>query len=296
MRYAQGRSGAEQLLRRDSGSVAEPCRSVVLDHGARTQHSVLMLHGYTNCPRQLLTLARVYHRAGHNVVVPRLPGHGYADRDARHLRECTTGTLVDLVNGAADAAAALGRELIVFGISGGGTLAALLAGRRDDVRAAVLIAPLLDPKVLPHSVVAAAARLSRDLPDVKLWWDPVRRGSLENPPTAYPAYTTRSIGAFLSLSDDVMAPTRSEPLRRLVVVTNGNDSVVDNARVGRLAERVGSGCPEVVRFEFDRSLGYGHDLLDPEGDNRAAIGEIYRELEPLIGLPDLTAALGRHQR
>jgi carboxylesterase len=173
----------------------------------------------------------------------------------------------------------------------GGTLAALLAARRDDVTSAILVAPLLDPKVLPHTVVATAARLSRELPDVRLWWDPLQRGGLENPPTAYPAYTTRSNGAFLSLSEEVMTLTRSVPLRRLVVVTNGNDSVVDNARVGRLADRQGSDCPDVVRYEFDRALGYGHDLIDPDGDNSRDIQDIYRELGPVIGLPNLEAEL-----
>jgi hypothetical protein len=42
---------------------------------------------------------------------------------------------------------------------------------------------------------------------------------------------------------------------------------------------------EVERYEYPGSLGYSHDLIDPEGTNAEQIDDIYRVLYEHLELP-----------
>ncbi len=286
--YAEAVRLAEALSARDGSDVAEVCRSRVVAHGRTTQHAVVLLHGYTNCPAQFSAVAEAYAAAGWSVVVPRLPGHGEADRMTGALSDITPGELVDTAEQAVDIAAGLGLEVSVVGLSGGGTLAAWLAHQRDDVSEAVLIAPLVVPKVLPEVAVGPVSRLFAYTPDVHLWWDGEKKAALADPPYAYPRYSLRSLGAFLAVGRAAQAePVRSTPLGRLVVVTNESDAAVSNSGVDRVAAALTQPGVERQDLVFPQALGYRHDLVDPEGENAAVIRQIYAVLGPALGLPNL---------
>ena len=265
--------------------------------GQRTERSVVLLHGYTNCPQQFDTIAQAYADAGYSVVVPRLPGHGHRDRLTKALSDVRPDDLVHTADLAVDIAAGLGAEVTVVGLSGGGTLAAWLATERNDVSRAVLIAPLVIPKVLPEFTVGPLARFSRLATDVYLWWDSEKRERLADPPYAYPRYSVRSLGAFLSIGREAQTtdPRRDTSLDRLVVITNENDGAVSNVgvhAVERHLERLlRLNQPSVDRFDyvFPESAGYKHDLVDPNGENAEDIDAIYRSLRLLLDLPRLEA-------
>ena len=286
--YAQAIAGAEALRALDGDDVAERCRSRIIDHGAPTEHAVVLLHGYTNCPAQFDLFAQAYASDGVSVVVPRLPAHGKADRLTDELSDLTPGQLTATTDAAVDIAAGLGDNVTVVGLSGGGTAAAWAAATRDDVDEAVLIAPLVVPKILPRWLVDPVARFSRFTPDVHLWWDSDQKDALDDPPYAYPRYSVRSLGAFLGMGHAISEELdRSRPLDLIVVITNDADNAVNNAgvlTVGSVLEDVA-----VERFDhrFTADLGYGHDLVDPEGENAADIDEIYATLAEVIDLPGL---------
>jgi len=287
--YQEAMVKAEALLATDGADINPVCRSRVYDQGERTEKAVVLLHGFTNCPQQFEALAQAYADAGYSVVVPRLPGHGDADRLSRSLSTITPGQVADTGNLAVDIAAGLGDQVEVVGLSGGGTLAAWLASQRSEVAEAALIAPLVVPKVLPEFTVGPVARAFRFAPDVYLWWDSALKAELASPPYAYPRYSLRSLGAFLALGRAVQGSPPPEGLQRLVVVTNGNDAAVSNAGVAAIADALTSDGVERVDQEFAADLGYRHDLVDPEGENAERLGEIYPQLGPLLGLTDLSA-------
>ncbi len=289
---------AAELLDADDAQIDPRCRSRVREHGARTEHAVVLLHGYTNCPAQFDVVVDAYVAAGASVVLPRLPGHGDRDRLGRSLSEVRAEDLVATVGLALDIAAGLGERVTVVGLSGGGSLAGWLAAHRDEVAEVVLLAPLVAPRVLPRRAVAPVSRLARVSPDLYLWWDGEQREALADPPYAYPRYSLRSIGAFLAVGRDAQTgqPARTTRLRRVVVVTNPGDAAVSNAGVVVLGRRLaGLLAPEgtLVEYRVPEELGAGHDLIDPEGENAAILAELYAELEPLLGLTTLVETLGR---
>jgi alpha-beta hydrolase superfamily lysophospholipase len=287
--YDEAVRRADALRAADGPDIAPPCRSRVDLQGNRTTRVVVLLHGYTNCPAQFSALADAYAADGWSVVVPRLPGHGKADRMTDALSDITPEELVDTAEEAVDIAAGLGEQVSVVGLSGGGTLAAWLANERDDVAQAVLIAPLVVPKVLPELAVGPASRAFRYTPDIHLWWNQDKKEKLAEPPYAYPRYSLRSLGAFLAIGRAAQrVPERRTALERLVVITNENDAAVSNAGVDRVAAALT--LPGVSRADivFPAALAYRHDLIDPQGENAAVLPQIYATLGPALELPDLS--------
>ena len=140
--YATALVLADRLRAADGPEVNPLCRSRVLEQGRRTRVAVVLLHGYTNCPQQWDRIASAYAASGVSVVVPRLPGHGYADRLTRALGDLTPEALAAVADQAVDIAAGLGEEVHVVGSSAGGALATWLATRRDEVDQLTLISPL----------------------------------------------------------------------------------------------------------------------------------------------------------
>ena len=279
---------AERLRAADGPEIDRVCRSRVLDHGRRTRVAVVLLHGYTNCPQQWDRIAKAYAAAGVSVVVPRLPGHGYADRLTRALAGLTPDSLAAAADQAVDLAAGMGEEVHVVGTSAGGALAAWLATRRAEVDQVTLISPLAVPRPVPAFLVGPLTRAVRLAPDGYVWWDGRQRERLATPPYAYPGFSTRGLGAFLEVVRAVDAPEPSRRLRRLTLVLNENDPAVDNPAARRIAAGLEEVADQRVDHVFPAAAGLRHDLIDPAGENAARIPEIYATLGPLLDLPDLT--------
>lgn len=283
---------ADALTAVDGPEINPLCGSQVLTHGERTQRSVVLLHGYTNCPQQFMVMAQAYFDAGYNVVVPRIPEHGYADRMTDALSDLDPGKLTAFADDVVDIASGLGERVSVVGLSAGGTLAAWLAAERDDVVEVALLAPLMVPRILPEFTVGPIARWSSILPDYYLWWDGEQQEALASPPYAYPRYSLHSLGALLAVGRRAQGNVdRTQDLQRLVIVTNENDAAVSNAAVQKVADNLDDRTVTRVDHVFAEELGYRHDLVDPAGENASDLPDIYATLGPLLGIPDLPDAL-----
>ena len=292
--YPSAMGLAATLKAADGPEINPLCGTQVLDHGQRTERSVVLLHGYTNCPQQFSVMAQAYFDAGYNVVLARIPEHGMADRMSRALSDLDPADLTAFADSTVDIASGLGEQVSVVGLSAGGTLAAWLAAERDDVSEVALIAPLLVPKVLPEVTVGPVARLGSFLPDFYLWWDGSLKEKLSTPPYAYPRYSVHSLGSLLAVGRQAQGRIdRTVPIDRLLVVSNENDGAVSNVAIRRIADHLGSRATTRVDHVFAEDLGYQHDVVDPLGENAADLETIYDTLGPLLGIPELTDALIR---
>lgn len=269
----------------DSPVISGECRTKLMTHGERTPHVVVLLHGLTNCPAQFDSLGQLSFDSGANVLIPRLPRHGLANRmtdelarlEARELREFTDRVL--------DAAAGLGDSVTVVGLSVGGTMAAWAAAERAEVGRAVLIAPMLGTARARGAWTPIVARLLGAMPNVFVWWDDDRKQELPGPKHVYPRFATRAVSANLSIGWMVreQALRRPPACRSIVMVTVGGDIAVDN---GLNAEVVAAwrrhGVRDVQTYEFPAALHLNHDIVDPEqvGGNPAIT---YPVLTRLIG-------------
>ncbi|MGB3766396.1 MAG: alpha/beta fold hydrolase, partial [Phormidesmis sp.] len=93
----------------------------ILHHSKVTDHAVVLVHGLTDSPYYMQAIAEDFARAGFNVVLPLLPGHGLkrpgpAFRSLRHTDWIAT------VDHAVETAHRLGRRVSIGGLSTGGAL------------------------------------------------------------------------------------------------------------------------------------------------------------------------------
>jgi esterase/lipase len=91
----------------------------LLTHGQKTARSILMVHGYTDSPYYVRTLADVFFAQGYNVIAILLPGHGTKPED---LLDVKLSQWQDETRFGFGLAAQLGDEVSVAGFSTGGAL------------------------------------------------------------------------------------------------------------------------------------------------------------------------------
>lgn len=241
------------------------CEPLVLVHGRRTRRAIVLLHGVSSCPRAFVDFAPILHARGDTVIAPVMPENGHADRASDALRDLTAEKLAAWADAAVDVAAGLGEEVIVLGISAGGTAAAWAAQNRPEVARVVLVAPFFG---LGRFGVRGNMLLMRAMlliPPVSVWKDPILRERYEGMPHAYKRQSTRATGEIMRLGLATVRQARARPpaAGSAAIVTNAADTAVDNAVTAVFAEDwAASGLP-IARHEFPAEHALGHELIDP---------------------------------
>lgn len=266
----------------DGPNVNPQCRTRVYTHGRRVERSLVLLHGFTNCPQQFDALGAAFHERGWNVLIPRYPRHGYSDRLNTSIAELRAEHLVAVANRAAEAGAGLGERLTVAGLSLGAILTGLLAQRREGIERAVLIAPMLGLRPIPGPVLTAMSGAAKVLPNFYMWWN----GELKDrigPPYGYPRFATHAYAALFDCGRELVTSARRSPprAREIAVVTNAAEPRLDNRFTYRLIESWRRHGAHVETFEFARSDGLTHDLIDP-GNAAQRIDYVYPIVTKLI--------------
>jgi esterase/lipase len=275
------------LMSKDGDEIAVPCKSQFLSHGARTATVHVLLHGYTNAPAQFREIAHAHFDQGANVLVPRIPYHGYLDPDAHQLGNMTPAVLEAFCDEVAEEAAGLGERLIVTGLSLGGLLAGYLGKMRDEVAEARLVAPFIQPKAVPGWVDGPFDAATRALPDLYSWWNPKLHEKEVAGTWATPKFSLKAIGAQITFRRQLehISPARTTKLDRVLLVVNDNDIAVRNDRAyDFVAQQLEPLALEVESIELKKSLGFTHDVFEPNGDNRDRMDSVRDELWPLLGL------------
>lgn len=271
----------EALRRLDDATIHARGGSILLSHGYRTPRVVLLLHGLTASPMQCDALARSLHGNGDTVLVPRLPGHGALDRLTTQLRDLRGEHLLDATREALAIARGLGVSVTVAGFSLGGLLAMWIA-QHERVDHVVAIAPFLGVACVPRAVTAALVTALRTLPNVFLWWDPLRR-ERQLPDHGYPRYPTRAIAETLGIATalGLRARTTAPATQRITIVTNASETAVNNAAAHDLAglwSAHGTGSVDLRRIT---GLPPSHDVIEPLRPGTLA-RRAYRTLLPIL--------------
>ena len=111
--YAAALIRFQQIQEKEGPEVDPVCRSILLTHGNRSERSVVLFHGYTNCPQQFRELGQMFYDLGYNVLIPRLPRHGLADRKVENLSPLQAAELRDCADISVDIACSLGHKVYV---------------------------------------------------------------------------------------------------------------------------------------------------------------------------------------
>jgi carboxylesterase len=262
--YLAGIEIAASLQALDGPNVNPVCRTRLYTHNRRTERSLVLLHGFTNCPQQFDALGKHFHELGWNVLIPRYPRHGYSDRLTTSIAELRSDMLIAVANRAGEAGAGLGERLSVAGLSLGGVLTAHLAQSSERVERAVLIAPMFGLRPIPGWGLASLARLANVLPNFYIWWDRALKGKI-GPQHGYPRFATRAYAALFEAGRGVFkaARTAAPKAGSIAVITNAAEPRLDNRFTYQLVELWRAHGAQVSTVQFPASDHLPHDLIDP---------------------------------
>jgi carboxylesterase len=262
--YEDGVRIATSIKELDGPNVNPVCHSRLYTHGRRTERSLVLLHGFTNCPQQFDALGNRFFEMGWNVLIPRYPRHGYKDRLTNSIAELRLEHLLAVANRAAEAGAGLGERLTVAGLSLGGILTGHLAETRDGIERAVLIAPMFGLRPVPALGLRAITQLAYILPNFYIWWN----GQLKDkvgPSHGYPRFSTKAYAALFEAGSGVFKTARSAAPKAgsIAVITNAAEPRLDNRFTYKLVDLWRAHGANVSFFEFAADEHLPHDLIDP---------------------------------
>jgi carboxylesterase len=286
----------ERLLQRDHAAVETNGRTIVRLHDGPRERVALLLHGLTATPAQFVRYADGLHARGYNVVVPRLPRHGHADRMSTSLERLRPDELLEAVAECVAVASELGSRVTIAGFSLGGLLTAW-AAQRFDVERCVAIAPFLGIAWLPRPLTPALSALVLRLPNFFAWWDPIQRGR-HTPEHGYPRYATHSIAYALNIASEVLRDAASSAPRaaRIVLVNNLSETSVNNRATRTLYDRWSERRPDAVEWETIRGLPLSHDIIEPlrpGGLSARAYRQLLHSIDPSAPQSESTTVGGR---
>jgi pimeloyl-ACP methyl ester carboxylesterase len=277
----------EKIQAMQAGELATPgfnpeLQTTLLTHGEKARRVVLWLHGYTAAPPQFKSLAELCFQRGYNVLVPRIPHHGFKDRLCSEVSKIKATELVRFTDEMIDLAHGLGEEVILGGLSMGGVMTCWAAQERADVSQAIIIAPFLGARIIPTTLTRLVAYGVELLPDSNQWWDPENKEKCDGPDYGYPWYSRHSLGQILKLGFKVFALGRRKPpaAARIFVVINDHDESVNNTMIVRLVETWKKSKARALQaFHFPDELGLPHDCISieqPKGNTRLVYAELMR--------------------
>ena len=264
------------------------CFTQLLTHGKKVENVIVFYHGFTNCPQQFVELGKLFFEKGYNVLIPLQPHHGELNRMNPTLPELTAEELAAFGMQTIDIAKGLGKNVVVSGLSGGGSLTTWLAQVRDDINISMPISPFLGIRFVPRVFNRTVARILSSISGVWVWWDPIKK---ERNPYAdeyqYPRFPTRAVAQYMRLgyaAEQVI--NKKSPAGKIIVVMNDSDLSVSNKIADQFIERweryAGSERKQIESYRFDKSLGLPHDIITPhrfEGN----LTIVYPKLLDLLG-------------
>lgn len=258
---AYGRSVAA-IARRQAvdDSVAVPgARSILLTSGRRAPRAIVLLHGLTDSPRQFEAFAYLVHADGNNVYVPRLPRHALRGGNVGALSSLTETELRAAADSAVDEARGLGDSLVVVGLSMGATMGAWIAQEREVTRV-VLIAPAIEPGLIPSLLDRPLIGLADRLPSITRPWPPDTAR-----PDREPGFNSRAAAELFKFGMSVLreAASSAPRTRDIVVLVNAADRTVKESATEALAREWSNHGADVSVFELPDSLRLQHNIFDP---------------------------------
>jgi esterase/lipase len=252
--------------------------SQLMTHGEKTDKAYVLIHGWTNSPHQWVPFGQLLFDRGHNVLILRIPYHGLESHDVAELAQVTPEELGQYADDAVDLAAGLGEEINVVGLSVGGEISSWIAQNRDDVNVVMPISPLFGLDHLPAALDYFLINLASRFPNINLIepGEPVREH-------VYRGESSKGVAEALRFGQMVFGQAKeSAPaVSEIIVVTNDNDTTVDNRSTNELADLWEASGETVTRYAFPKELGFPHNSIDPTSNPETDI--VYAKLLELLG-------------
>ncbi|MDX2096173.1 MAG: alpha/beta fold hydrolase [Leptolyngbyaceae cyanobacterium bins.59] len=239
----------------------EECRSLFYLRPQPTRRVCLFFHGFTAGPYQFIPIAESFVRLGYNVVVPLMPGHGCAGEWGRTQppplptdREVYQKFALKWL----DHARSLGQQVVIGGLSAGGTIAAWLAQERSqDIYRAILFAPYLS------SSSRVADMFTRMLGSYFEWELLPSQKVL-----GYTGFALPALRVFLEMGGEVLRRAERQPMPPLFTISSESDIAVDNYDHQTLAKLARQRQPISWYHLFSHVLDIPHTMMTEADGNR----------------------------
>ena len=266
------KAAEESISNSDSGSL-------LFDHGYKTENVYVLIHGTTNSPRQFEELGKILFSNGHNVLILRMPFHGLSSHSVSELKALTADDLRSYADQTIDIGSALGDQLTVIGISGGGVVASWIAQNRSEVDRAMLVVPFFGVSHLPRFLDEMVINLFGRIPNFNFInkLEPARSW-------VYRGESTRGVASFLLISKQVyqQAKNISPMAGELFIITTSSDTNVNNQLTDEMINLRQANGKEIQRFDFDASLKIPHNSIDPAADVEKR-NMVYTQILEMLG-------------
>jgi carboxylesterase len=280
--YAEAIQRIEAINATETSGYNPLCQVQFMTHGQKVEKAIVMVHGYTSCPEQFRALGEQFYGLGYNVLIAPLPHHGLANRLTDEQSQLTAEEVTAYADEVIDIAQGLGDHVTMVGLSGGGVTTAWAAQQRSDLDLAVIISPAFGYYTVPTPMTAPAMNYYLVVPNSYTWWDDQLKEKV-GPDYGYPRYATRALAQLLRLGFAVQAGARqtAPAARSILVITNANDTTVNNALTGTVAGYWRDHGANLRTYEFEAGLQLPHDLIDPTQPDQK-IDIVYPKLIELI--------------
>lgn len=230
-------------------------------HPDRTEKICLFFHGFTAGPYQFEPLGKALFAAGYNVMIPLQPGHGVAgnfDGDNPPPLPLEREVYQEYAISWLQTAQQLGNQVIVGGLSTGGTLAAWLALEyHQEIAKSLLFSPYLNSK---NPIINFVVEV---LPIYYEWLNKDNPGNF-----GYNGFQIPALRLFLDMGEEILDQVQNNPLSPIFIITSENDAVVDRSDLKSLFESVKIKQPKSWYFCFDDFFNIPHTMMtELEGNN-----------------------------
>ncbi len=287
--FESGLSKFSKLQSEESDEINQVCKTQLLHHGKKQPKSIVMFHGFTNCPAQYSILSKQLYDTGYNVLLARTPDHGYLDKLNPKIGTSNVYDFIRVINESIDIASGLGEQVDVFGLSGGGSMAAFAGYYRKEVSRVMLAAPLFLPKAIDSKYSSLLLNTLTLLPNYQSWWDKELKENITGPSYGYARYSSKNMLAYLQLSgsvvNDISIKRNITSNKKVFLILAENDSAVDNEYIKTKVQNwVQAANLEFESYVFPQSTGLWHDFIDPN-QTSARIDISYPKILELLEKP-----------
>ncbi len=238
----------------------EACRSKFLIHPDFRSKVFLFLHGFTAGPYQFEPLGKAFFNTGYNVLIPLLPGHGRSG-DWSHQNPPPLPTDIkiyqEFVIKWLEIAKTLGQEVVIGGLSTGGTLAAWLALEHpQQINCTLLFTPYLGSRYSLFDL------LIKILPIYFEWFNKDAPGNF-----GYKGFRLKALRIFLELGYQVLEKAQDCVSAPILMVCSEADHAVSRSKQQDFFRRVLKQQPKSWYYCFDDSLQIEHRMMTKLEDN-----------------------------
>jgi len=246
---------ASTTNKENSLSLNKKAKSRFFLHPNKTKRVLLFFHGFTASPMQYIPMGESFFKDGYNVLIPLMPGHGFTGSwQEKNPPPLPTDPQVykDFALSWLAQAKQLGEEVVIGGLSGGGTVAAWLAlEKKQDIYRSLLFAPYLSSssKIVDLFVKKFSMYFQ---------WQ-IRPGHPDL--GGYPGFQIEALRTFLNLGDEILAMAKKQASAPTFMICSESDIAVGNMDNKRLFQEILKKQPITWYVMFDRVLDVPHSMM-----------------------------------